>query len=1022
MKFRHILIFLIILSIGLFAQTNDQIQQILKYRAEPYGDKTFRKKGTMDGNLIRSIFRNDGQIGTWPDRPSGEWPKGSGHNYIDGCTPIVSAKVIAPGNGQEIHPAETSYREQVDVDPVRGDLWVVEPIPGYTNPESEEPAINTKPTTWPEAWPRALPLIDPSWDGYWYGYFGRGVQNADFETFYAMDDSKDKEFTRPPYSYYPLPEDSNRGGLGLRIEVRGFQWSHVLAEDIIFWHFDIINLSDPDYDTTYFGFYCDTGVGGYDDNGDDNASYDTKLDIAYAFDKDGIAQPGSWKTGYVGYAYLESPGNGFDGINNDEDGMTDEKRDDGIDNDGDWITFSDLNGNGKWDTNEPLNDDLGKDGVGPNDPQYKGPDEGEGDGIQTHGEPNFDETDKDESDQIGLTSLSIERLSNTGPTAIWPKNDDVIWERFNKTIFDTSIQNSNIQILFGSGPFPLKKYRRERFSTALVFGTNLEDMVFNKETVQSIYNANYNFAQPPYKPTLTAIAGDKRVFLFWNDIAEKSYDRFLRKFDFEGYLLYRSLEPEFNDIKIITDSKGEPKYWKPIAQFDIIDSIKGPDPIGINGAHFWRGDDIGIQHSYIDTTVTNGYNYYYALVAYDQGDPAYGTKGLLPTETTKIIQQDLVGNIQFVDINCAVVKPNAPVAGYKPPEIVGDLTKVSSGIGTGKINSVIINPSEVKENAEYKISFNSIGDIPFYKTVSYSLIRNYNGIIDTLEASVDTAQFSSGNFGKTYDGFSFSVQNDTAVKAKLSETGWIKGYSNVLMMVSPDESNPLNNIKWPSDYEIEWLPVDAPPDTTLFSKIPIPFTIRNITTGIKVKVEVDDKNKDKKFGINDEFIIIEYLNNNPKLTWRVTYQDPGTMWAPPRPGDIFRISTYKPFKSGDYFSFSTKKEKIELNSAQNDLNRIKVVPNPYISANAWEPRNLNQTGRGERRIDFIHLPQKCTIRIYTINGALIKTLYKDSGALDGTISWNLISEDGMEIAYGLYIYHVDAPEIGEYVGKFAVIK
>ncbi|NMB82849.1 MAG: hypothetical protein GYA14_13640, partial [Ignavibacteria bacterium] len=60
--------------------------------------------------------------------------------------------------------------------------------------------------------------------------------------------------------------------------------------------------------------------------------------------------------------------------------------------------------------------------------------------------------------------------------------------------------------------------------------------------------------------------------------------------------------------------------------------------------------------------------------------------------------------------------------------------------------------------------------------------------------------------------------------------------------------------------------------------------------------------------------------------------------------------------------------------------------------------------------------------IYTITGALVKTLYKDSGTQDGSISWNLVSEDGMDIAYGLYIYHVDAPGVGEYIGKFAVIK
>ena len=74
--------------------------------------------------------------------------------------------------------------------------------------------------------------------------------------------------------------------------------------------------------------------------------------------------------------------------------------------------------------------------------------------------------------------------------------------------------------------------------------------------------------------------GDKQVFLYWDNVAEESRDPFLgfengdptqgAKKDFEGYLVYRSKDPEFNDIKIITDSKGAPKYWKPLAQFDLI--------------------------------------------------------------------------------------------------------------------------------------------------------------------------------------------------------------------------------------------------------------------------------------------------------------------------------------------------------------------------------------------------------------------------------------------------------------------
>ncbi|MEW6653635.1 MAG: hypothetical protein AB1394_09220, partial [Bacteroidota bacterium] len=333
MKKNVLIVFLFLLALGdlSWAQTREQIQ---KYLAEPVGNKTYRKRGILDGNLVRTLFFNDGQIGYWEDRPSMNWPKGTNHMYSDGCTPLVSASVRAPGNGQIIHPVQTSYREEVDVDPVTGTLWVNEPVPGYAGAASESPAISDKPKSWPEIWPRSLPNIDPSWDGQWFGYFGKGVTNAEQEAFFVMDDSQDREFARPPYSYKPIAAYPDRNGLGLRIEVRTFQWVNVLAEDIIFAHYDIVNLADANYDTTYFGFYADTGVGGLTDNGDDCASFDTKLDLAYAYDYDGWATESAsdrWRTGYMGYAYLESPGNGFDGIDNDEDGMIDERRDDGID-------------------------------------------------------------------------------------------------------------------------------------------------------------------------------------------------------------------------------------------------------------------------------------------------------------------------------------------------------------------------------------------------------------------------------------------------------------------------------------------------------------------------------------------------------------------------------------------------------------------------------------------------------------------------------------------------------------------
>jgi len=1042
---------------ALFPQ--ERLETIQAYRDDPYGNRQYRKKGIMDGNLVRTIYYNEGEVGHWPDQPSGEWPKGTGHSYLDGVSVLVGAKVAVNIAGIDtfITPIEAAYREWFDYDPVTGEPWGWEPVPGYVNPASEQPAISNDPSTWPDLWPDAIftylnvspaqwvneqeingePGKDDDRDGfvdnytYWYGYFGRGVTNADLETFFVMDDSKDGEWKRPPYNYYPIAADSNRGGLGLRVEVRGFQWSHVLAEDNIFWHYDIVNISDHTYNETVFGFLTDVGIGGTWDSGDDDASFDLKLDIAYAYDDDGIGTSdfGPWSpTGYMGYAFLESPGNPYNGIDDDEDGMVDERRDDGIDNDGDWDPYTDLNGNGKWDPGEPLNDDLGKDGVGPFDRQYKGPDEGEGDGKPTPGEPDFDRTDKDESDQIGLTSMSIYRLIEGGGGDGWPKHDEGLWRRMTYHHFDTTLQRSNIHMLFGSGPFKLEKNTRNRYSMALVFGSDLEDLIFNKITVQEIYNANYNFSKPPLKPLLRAVPGDGKVYLYWDNLAEESRDPLLRdslgnpRKDFEGYLIYRSKEPEFQDIKVITDSKGEPRYWKPIAQFDLKDGIVGPDPVGINGAHFWRGSDTGLRHTYVDYDVVNGQKYYYAVVSYDQGDPNFGTKGLQPTESTKIIREDFAGNLVFVDINCAVVTPNAPAAGYKPPEIKGDLQHVTDGIGTGSIQVEILDPSLIKDGGTYRIQFQSQGEYPLYQTSNYSIYRVEQDTLIPLVTEIDATQIGPTNPSPPVEGFFITVQNDTSVTVDYQQTQWLVGNSNLDIVVAPHTRFQAFAVPWPADYLITFY--DTFVDTSFNSRIPVNFKILNITEDHEAVFEVWDNDNSGTFTVGDQVTIIEFIENQYRFAYDIYFNPPpgGSTPLMPKAGDEFIIKTRRPFYEGDYFEFTTQSETIDRQLAKNELSRIKVVPNPYIVGAKWEPRTLFGAGRGQRKLDFINLPQKCTIRIFTLSGKLVKTIHHETSARNGAESWNLISDDGMEIAYGVYIYHIDAPGIGTYIGKFAVVK
>ena len=107
----------------------------------------------MDGNLVRTLFQNDGQLGTCRIDLRVNGPKERGNVFRWMYTNCNFCNYSPLGNKQLVHPAQTSYREEVDYDPVSRDLWVMEPIPGYARAASEQPAMSTRPLSWPEQWP-----------------------------------------------------------------------------------------------------------------------------------------------------------------------------------------------------------------------------------------------------------------------------------------------------------------------------------------------------------------------------------------------------------------------------------------------------------------------------------------------------------------------------------------------------------------------------------------------------------------------------------------------------------------------------------------------------------------------------------------------------------------------------------------------------------------------------------------------------------------------------------------------------
>jgi hypothetical protein len=768
------------------------------------GDIAAEREGYMTGNRVFLYFRNTTELSDWPRVDVSRWPNNeNGTKMLDGIGLLIGARVYIKNDSIPVeNPAgisgldtlyflQTSYREEMDRDPTGTVEWGFYPIFGYFNELSEYPAMSNRRESWPTSgWPSTG--YTKKWPGEWNGRFGRGVIYADLETFFVVNDAQDLEYLGPEdkVRYFPRPgrfigdnypavsiqKGKPWGGIGVRVEQRGFQWNNPQARDALFWEYTIANISNYDLPEVAFGYWVDNSIGG--DAADDELGYfDKKIDMAYSWDVNGLGAAGL-VPGIMGFAYLESPGLAYDGVDNDDDGLTDEKRDnvathiigptEGItdlnkflntyklkledlhehwdaDEDQDWQDGEDRNGDGIYQSTEYAGDDVGLDGVGPNELNYTGPDEGEcnhkPDFVEGVGcEPNFAVTDVTESDMVGLTAFRLFRVPSHTSEYHWFRGDRSMWEVIGVDSLVTYFGSiANLIETFASGPFPLYKGRTERISMSELHsydplnGLNSDAhsapaLFEQKRIVQVIYEKDYRFAQPPMTPTLQATPGDGYVILTWDNAADtKTRDPFLGNVnDFEGYKLFRATDKRFSDAEVITDGFGTPVLKKPIFQCDLIDEKLGFTNFGlVNGVAYNLGYDTGIVHFFIDNTVQNGRTYYYALVAYDYGAPNIGP-GIAPSENSTIIElEEQSEEVRAYGKNVQIVTPHQKASGYVPPSL-GDVVD-HTAFGSSPIVPEVLATGDLKVGHTYKVKFgvDTLFNVPDY---DHGQLYTNNGI------------------------------------------------------------------------------------------------------------------------------------------------------------------------------------------------------------------------------------------------------------------------------------------------------
>ncbi|MEK7263748.1 MAG: hypothetical protein AAB071_04470, partial [Bacteroidota bacterium] len=618
----------------------------------------------------------------------------------------------------------------------------------------------------------------------------------------------------------------------------------------------------------------------------------------------------------------------------------------------------------------------------------------------------------------------------------------------------------DVTYVVASGPFTLAPGEALPFAYATIHGSNRADLFSSAMLCQLLYNANYESAESPPEPNVTAVAGNKKITLYWDDRSEKGIyrrsngsidhinDRLTHTNSFEGYKIFKSTDRGVSWGEKILDVSGAMKYWRALKQFDLVNGITGESTHPL-GEYFLLGDDTGLQHTFVDNDVNNGYEYWYAVVAYDHEDGV-----LPPLENSTKSEPEKKGD------NTVAVVPYAPPSGFTTGK--SNQPHLTEGRCTIESFPVTLIDANKVTGDLYRITFDTtLGNKKY--SVKNLTTNQFARAVDTVKIytsirgqdSVGYAPFYLENVpmnlfnplldnAPKFDGISLLVQ-DTVLGVRNTKM-FPQGITSIKVSGWEAIANGASGLT--DDYEIKfgtdssWTAIKG--KQSYYFKAP--FQVWNLTRNMQV-VGVIDATGDSiradstTLDFYDEGISIVNLDYsdtaisaNDPATWNFSFGSSFQRGLKAKGSDFnykilfdtnsvlpagvplsVQVNTNHLIGNQDIYEFTTRKA-TAATMTKKSLDDITVVPNPYIVSSPYEILKFGV----ERQLQFHHLPlSDCTIRIFNVAGDLVQTLeHTNKTPIE---RWNLKTLNDQEVSFGVYIFHVQS-DLGEYIGKFAVIK
>ena len=128
----------------------------------------------------------------------------------------------------------------------------------------------------------------------------------------------------------------------------------------------------------------------------------------------------------------------------------------------------------------------------------------------------------------------------------------------------------------------------------------------------------YILPAPPPSPNMEVVVESGKVTIYWQDGAESFLDPISQEADFEGYRIYgarKTANEELGEFSLLLeiDLKNDIGYNTGFSTIRIINEFGEPDSMLINDTYY--------KYKFENANIKDGWLNYYAVTAYDQGDP-----------------------------------------------------------------------------------------------------------------------------------------------------------------------------------------------------------------------------------------------------------------------------------------------------------------------------------------------------------------------------------------------------------------